>query len=287
MKNDKKNKGFSPMKKVISAAGMLAVSASMLGTSTFAWFSMNRTVTATNMTVQATASQSLVIASELGSSGVGTLTNVSFGTAATSLIPATYDSAATYTTHLKYVTNPGEINAASGLQSGTTALVYADAINTADSVYYVDYPVFIASSGGELTSQKLNATLTQTTTLNSDTIKATSVDFYVSRNQSSNLGTYAGTLNLAGLDRSTNNGSAALTTIDLLAISGDTRSIPANKSTSTYLMVTMRVYFDGALLKTKTGVNNATADQAFVYSDSVDTTAVAFKVDFNAVDNNS
>jgi len=62
MKNDKKNKGFSPMKKVISAAGMLAVSASMLATSTYAWFSMNTQVTATGMQMKAKAEGGIVIA---------------------------------------------------------------------------------------------------------------------------------------------------------------------------------------------------------------------------------
>jgi len=61
MKNDKKKIGFSPMKKVISAAGMLAVSASMLATSTYAWFSMNTQVTAKGMQVKAKVTGSLYI----------------------------------------------------------------------------------------------------------------------------------------------------------------------------------------------------------------------------------
>ena len=44
-------------KKLIPALGMLVLSACMLVTSTFAWFSMNTTVTATNMTVSAKADQ--------------------------------------------------------------------------------------------------------------------------------------------------------------------------------------------------------------------------------------
>ena len=44
-------------KKLIPALGMLLLSASMLVTSTFAWFSMNTSVTATNMTVTAKADQ--------------------------------------------------------------------------------------------------------------------------------------------------------------------------------------------------------------------------------------
>ena len=48
MKNNKKK---SPMMKIVSAAAMLAVSASMLGTSTYAWFSMNKTVSVTGMQI--------------------------------------------------------------------------------------------------------------------------------------------------------------------------------------------------------------------------------------------
>ena len=41
--------------KIVSAAAMLAVSASMLGTSTYAWFTMNKEVTVQNLAVQAKA----------------------------------------------------------------------------------------------------------------------------------------------------------------------------------------------------------------------------------------
>jgi hypothetical protein len=61
MKNDKKKIGFSPTKKIFSAAAMLAVSASMLATSTYAWFSMNTQVTATGMQVKAQAEGGIVI----------------------------------------------------------------------------------------------------------------------------------------------------------------------------------------------------------------------------------
>jgi hypothetical protein len=61
MKNDKKKIGFSPTKKMFSAAAMLAVSASMLATSTYAWFSMNTQVTATGMQVKAQAEGGIVI----------------------------------------------------------------------------------------------------------------------------------------------------------------------------------------------------------------------------------
>lgn len=50
------------MKKLIPALCMLLIAAAMLGTSTYAWFSMNRTVTATGMQVKATTASDLYIA---------------------------------------------------------------------------------------------------------------------------------------------------------------------------------------------------------------------------------
>jgi hypothetical protein len=60
-KNKKQKKGemktMKNTKKLIPALGMLLLSACMLVTSTFAWFSMNTSVTATNMSVSAKADQ--------------------------------------------------------------------------------------------------------------------------------------------------------------------------------------------------------------------------------------
>ena len=49
------------IKRLIPALCMLLISAILLGTSTYAWFSMNTTVTATNMTIKATTSKNLMI----------------------------------------------------------------------------------------------------------------------------------------------------------------------------------------------------------------------------------
>jgi hypothetical protein len=51
----------NPLKKLIPAAGMLMVSAMMLATSTYAWFSMSKDVSVTGMKIQATAEDGLVI----------------------------------------------------------------------------------------------------------------------------------------------------------------------------------------------------------------------------------
>ena len=53
--NIKNTKGNSTMKKLVPAAGMLMISASMLATSTFAWFTMSREVELKNINVTASA----------------------------------------------------------------------------------------------------------------------------------------------------------------------------------------------------------------------------------------
>lgn len=70
MKANTKKKG-NPMKKLVPAAGMLAISATMLATSTYAWFTMNKEVTVTGMTMNTKVSENLLIADDtIGSTAV-------------------------------------------------------------------------------------------------------------------------------------------------------------------------------------------------------------------------
>lgn len=59
MKTTKKKN--SATKKLLPAVGMLAISATMLATSTYAWFTMNKEVSVTGMKLKATAEEGLVI----------------------------------------------------------------------------------------------------------------------------------------------------------------------------------------------------------------------------------
>lgn len=54
------------MKKLIPAIGMTLLGAALLGTSTYAWFSANKTVTATGMNLSAKADSSLLISNAVG-----------------------------------------------------------------------------------------------------------------------------------------------------------------------------------------------------------------------------
>ena len=60
MKTNAKRKN-SAVKKLIPAAGMLALSASMLATSTYAWFTMNKEVTVTGMKIHTVVDSNLLI----------------------------------------------------------------------------------------------------------------------------------------------------------------------------------------------------------------------------------
>lgn len=98
MANTKRN--HSAKKKLISAIAMLTVSAVTLSTATYAWFTMNKTVTVTGMEVRTTVSSNLLISPD------GTLTSTvknaesTFTTSDTTQIkawlqPASSDTAAT------------------------------------------------------------------------------------------------------------------------------------------------------------------------------------------------
>jgi hypothetical protein len=70
MKNNDKRKGNNA-KKILPAAGMLALSASMLATSTYAWFTMSREVEVSNIQMSATVPEDIQIS--LGR--IGTISN--------------------------------------------------------------------------------------------------------------------------------------------------------------------------------------------------------------------
>lgn len=251
----------------------------MLGGSTFAWFSASRLVSATGMQVNVAANASLVIGKELP---VGAANLVSFSAADTSLTPATHDSTVVINdtlsgsaTGLLYNTNPQAVSAATGYAAGATALTFDNAINNtpASVYYYVDNVVYIATAGAPMENTGLTVYLNTGTEVTADTTQAISVDFYVSED-SANLGAYKGTLNLANLTAAANADGNTYYSADLQLLP-NTSTIPQNGSTTDYLKITMRIYYDGDLEKT-TG-------QAYVYSDLITTNGVAFNAHFKAV----
>lgn len=237
------------MKKLIPALCLLLVAAALMGTSTFAWFSMNKVVTATGMKVKATSASSLIISDSAPTNSTTSVT-VALPTTVTELTPSTWDTTVGTTACLKYVTNPGQVVVDTGL-AGTTELTYADAANANPTYYYVDYVVYIAASGNTAIAEKLVVAIDSTTD-SADIHKAVTVAFFVG--DSATADTYKGSISLK--DKAT--GKVVLE---------DTADIPvAIQDGSAYIKVTMRVYLDGALTDSegKAIVRNAKADTSEV-----------------------
>ena len=219
---------------------------------------MNTTVTATGMQVKASTASSLVItdtAANINTTATNTqgmTANTSSLVPATHLIPATHSL--TYTegdSYLVYVSNPGDVDAVTGYAQSGKTLTYAKCVNADPVFYYIDYTVYIASKGAEITGQDLKATITPDTS--KALYNAISIDYWL-------------------------NDSYVVT--DSFADAADAETVLSNgtipsasAASNNYLTVKMRVYFDGAL-------ESGTAGTAYVNNGNVDVNAVTFSVAF-------
>ena len=241
--------------KLIPAIAMLLISAVLVSTSTYAWFSMNKTVTASGMKVKAVAEGSIIITSTAALPADGTkATDYNFNDAsATALYASTHDGDyTTYANGLKRVNNAENINPDTGVAKNSTAtLTYESAVNATPTLYYRDYAVFIAGDGQAFEHQDLTITLEGSWLTPANTInKAISIDFYgesvTSKKDAECIqANYLGTLNVAGL---VNNVDGKSTTAKTSVVVSDI-TIPKTGTTAAYA-VTMRVFFDGALIET-------------------------------------
>lgn len=217
-------------KKIIPALVMLLVSAVLLSTASYAWFSMNTTVTATGMQVKATTASSLVIEDAQEDVGTSKETTVTFANYSNALTPTTHDWATGITNGLKYVTNLNDVDVASGFGHDGAELTYGDAVDTESAFYFKDYVVYIASTGTGLTGQDLTVKLNPddaSVFTTKEMLKAVSVDFYVGAVSSTS---YKGTINFR------DNQTVTLVENDAIPLQTDDS-----------IKITMRVYVDGAL----------------------------------------
>ncbi len=269
---------------ILATAGILLVlSAAVTAYVTTAWFSMNREVDNSGVHMNIEASPNLIISDLTNSAADKTAFQALTVATADYRIdfqdPTDPETLVTPTTHkagsstgLKYLTNPSAVSRSSGLSAGAAALTLADAVNTGtsgDPIYYIEHTVRIASTYKILPTDTLRATFSAYTTTPGDNPSlldyqyATSVDFYVlavSANDYTTampaVGNYAGTLNLANKDSvkwnadSTTAGAANDKTVVNL-YSGDVPWNAATGDDDCCIVVTMRFYFDGALLKTQ------------------------------------
>ena len=136
------------MKKLIPALCMLLVAAALLGTSTFAWFSMNTEVEATGMSVKATASKNLLISDSADGTYGSTL---NLNVTQTSLVPVSTSG-----------TGAPAFYKLGALGYGMTAENYASGVNATfaaatEGTDYVHKVMYIKSIGAA--SSNLTATV--------------------------------------------------------------------------------------------------------------------------------
>lgn len=223
------------MKKLIPAIAMLIISAVLLSTASYAWFSMNKVVTATGMQVEAKASSSLIItklSTEIPNA-TSTQTTLTPPEGKITLIDVTHisgdDTWTTYSNGLKTVTNRHAIDPTNGKAAEYTWGPVANNEGTS-TYYYVDYVVYIASKDAEMTGQKIKATIGEAS--GAPGFKdAVAVDFYIGESASGD--TYKGTSHAGDTDG--------------VVLSLDEEGTIPKAAADGFLTVTMRVYIDGAV----------------------------------------
>lgn len=245
----------------------------------FAWLSSNKEVGSNGMEMQVDTTANLVISATEAGISDSTLSFVDFSSTPNDnkYKPTTHsDGWANTTTGLHHVTNTGDVNYTSGLP---TSYSYADSVNATGAKYYEDYVVFIASAGKGLSDATLiaeitSATKNSTAVTGTSTLMATSIDLYVGDVNASN---FKGTLNVA--TKSTHS-------VSLFGMTGGTPNnpatgdIPLNKTG--FIKVTMRVYFDGALL-----IEGSDPQTTYINSATLDTSKVSINVKFTATGNDA
>ena len=262
------------MRKIIPAFAMLMVSAILMSTASYAWFSLGTTATANNMQIQAQAGSSLVISTS--ADGLASANaKVTFAAANNTLTPATRDLTIKdgvtgdspaliqgnlqYSSGLKAITNAEDaVDAGSGVAASTATFA-----NATSGINYVDYVVYIASAGGVLTNATLKATVIPTA-VEKYLHNAITIDFWVKAGINA-TSTYINSINVVEAK------AAEAKVIELNV--GD---IPAvtEQTVEDYFVITMRIYFDGALMD---------GDNCYVRNATVTDTAATLGVKFEAV----
>ncbi len=238
------------MRKLFLAVAMLAVSAVMMVTSSYAWFSMNQKVEATGFEVKATTSGSLVI-SDLASTLATADAAQDFVTTAVDLTPI-------YNNGINYVhAGSAVIDAATGAVKDGTLEALGEDTNAANGQYYVEEVVYLAAAGGALTGQDITMNIVFND-VSADNQKALTVEWRLYSNAQST--------NVADSDLKVNDmlaskgGSGALnfsSTLTNIKVA-ENITIP-EASTNVGVAIVIRVYFDGELKNGNTHYVNSQA----------------------------
>ncbi|MBQ9797846.1 MAG: hypothetical protein IJW50_09015 [Clostridia bacterium] len=281
------------MRKLLPAFAMLLVSAIMMSTASFAWFSMNEQVTATGMSVQAKAAGNLLISTAPLTGTTQTIT-VALDSTKQEILPTTYG---TYTAKDAQSESTGfwvpsdytSVDATYGTYDETTKKY--DAIDTdADTIvekHFAEYTVYLATAGDKMEDQILNVKINGVSGEGQFIAPAYTIAFYVIVGGTENDTTNRLYMNYDSIDwdlptttvsydaclkdaAANNNAGDGFVKVaeDLLVPS--TYGVPANGGVG--LQIVMRVFVDGALEKGTVTVKNKTmvaySDQTTYYDPS-------------------
>ena len=145
------------MRRMIPALCMLLVSAIMLSTASYAWFTMNDAVTASGMQVKAEAAGALII-SKSPLTSAGGEPSVEFNSTVKSLTQITLDKDTWKQPDT--VENGAIIDQVTGVVTGKTELVEVNISNRESNSYFYDEEIYIGVAGAKKENQQLELTLT-------------------------------------------------------------------------------------------------------------------------------
>ncbi len=290
------------MKKIIPALAMLLISAIVMSTASFAWFSMNENVVAEGMSITAQASGSLIISESNANAVFDGATTIDLGSKVNYVNATTYKALTEGGTAQWLKADGKKIDGDSGaIKDGATDALSAIVADD-NGTYYVDYLVYVASAGSLLTGKTLSAGVSfkAVDDNNGLTGKALSVAFFVLDEQDVGKNAEGFDADVAKIQKAVANDGKAIAQYPLTATADDTGFVTADDvvvgtamtipsafeataaegetpaTTKQVLPIVMRVYFDGDR------TNGATGDdlQHFVNSQKIDTTAMSVSVDF-------
>ena len=260
------------MRRMIPALCMLLVSAIMLSTASYAWFTMNDQVTASGMEIQAEAAGALVI-SDRPLNHAGGSPSVEFTTDKKTLTQITLNK-----TDGKWyqpdVNNDAVIDQVTGVVTGNTTLVEVPFTNATTNApqntsYFYDEEIYIGVAGEAKANHKLNVVLTAPSSAAGTATYAYAIAVYV-------LGVYETADGAAGAHAGVNDIPAAIVWVDKTEENGVPRNtaeinlsnfvIPSIEGVGqqdekvTGLKVVLRMFVDGNLASgTPTYVSNSVA----------------------------
>ena len=231
------------MRKLIPAFAMLLVSAIMMSTASFAWFTMNEEVTATGMQVQAKAAGNLLIGMDKMTAQDQAI-SVNLDNTKQTLTPITYKEG------WKVPGSAVEIDPTFGTYVDDGNALVAESVSytlNADD-HFADYVIYLATAGSEMTNQNLWVRIEGLSGQNQKIAPAYSIAFYADKDDDGVIDEADELLDTVNYEEFlTINGHAAAVEVTV----GTGLTIPstygATSDSKVGLRIFMRVYVDGDL----------------------------------------